>query len=317
MRRSSSLAFARYCGAASDIAEKYPETSALATDGTDTHAEIAAGICEIKKPTSDAAKSAVAWARDIVGVIKQQDGEEPQLFVEDEIVLLDDEEHDFDTLAIGHPDLLIESPKILHVADWKRSKWGDVPPPNENPQLISYGLARANGRPFQVHLVFGDDSDESGNAQPRSSRVFMPDEHPALLAWIRGLATKSTEPCAGRHCSGCYVKQYCEAYRARLVTALAVLETKETALTQDTAQALDERLDFAEKWVKWAKQIRKDYVQGGGVLIRDGKQAHIIEVRGRETGDAAELRADGLTKYIKRGDPFDKISWRKVKVTPA
>jgi hypothetical protein len=319
------LAFAENCGHASALAERYPETSELAGDGTDTHAEIAAGIIGQKDATSDAAKAAVKWVREIIKVLSTYSAEgipdvtiEPMLHVESEIVLLDDEEHDFDTLATGHPDLLIETHTVLHVVDWKRSKWGNVPAADRNAQLISYGLAKANGRPFQVHLVFGDDADESGNVQPRSSRVIMPEEHPALLAWIRGLATKSTEPCAGRHCSSCYVRQYCEAYRARMTSALAVLGTDETrgdetSLTQDRAQALDERLDFAEKWVKWAKQVRHDYVLAGGLLLREGKRAHIIDMPGRETADCAALRADGLDKYIKKGESFDKISWRKYK----
>jgi hypothetical protein len=308
MRRASSLYFAGKCGHASYLSGIHPETSTLAGKGQDTHAEIARGIVGEKEPSSDAAKAAVKWVREIVESLKSS---EPILRVENAVTLLDNEEHDFDILVPGHPDLLIGTPEILHVVDWKKSKWGDVPEPDKNPQLISYGLAECIGRPFQVHLVFGDDSDENGNVQPRSSHVFMPDEHPALLAWIRELATKGTDPCVGGHCSSCYVSQYCEAYRSRMTSVLAVIDRSEGDMVQDAAQLLDEKMRFAEQWLEWAKQVRKDYVKMGGVLFRDGKQAHIVPTKGRETADCKKLRADGLTKYIHTGDPSDMITWRK------
>ena len=92
MRRSSSLAFAEYCGHASFLAEKYPETSAAALEGTNTHAEIAAGIIEQAEATTDAGKSAVKWVRNIVDALRAMSrGLEPILSVESEVILLDDE----------------------------------------------------------------------------------------------------------------------------------------------------------------------------------------------------------------------------------
>ena len=189
MRRSSALPFAIHCGHASTLAERYPETSAASTDGTSTHAEISAGIRGEAEPTSEQAKAAVAWVRKLIHEMKRG-GIDPELCVEREIYLLDDETHDYELLTVGHLDLSIETAEIVHIVDWKRSKWGNVPEPDHNPQLISYGLARSLERPFQMHLIFGDDQDEWGNVRPKSSGVICPNEHATLTAWIRTLATR-------------------------------------------------------------------------------------------------------------------------------
>jgi hypothetical protein len=314
MRHASSLPFAINCGHASSLASKYPETSEASQEGTGTHFEISTALMGGQEATSSAAKAAVAWVLGLLKVLP-----DAILRIEQNVVLVDDNAHDYEPIVSGHPDLLIKTANIVHVVDWKRSKFGGTLPPNENPQLISYGLAASIDVeiPFQCHLVFGDDGDDEGNVVPQSSCVFMPEEHPALLDWIRSIALKSYDPCPGDHCSQCYVSQYCQAFLARQRIALAPIIASEKLnqieMTSELATVLVDKIRLAETWIESAKSVRNAYIKRGGVVVYNGKQAYVGLRKGRDSADVEQLKADGLTKYIKTGKPYDSITWKNVK----
>ena len=301
------------CGHARVLAEKFPETSEAAQDGNATHLEIADDLRGIKLATSKEAKRAVEFVRSIAPSCL--DG---VMMVEVPIEL---NVGTGDMAITGHPDCIVVLSDCIHVFDWKRSRFGRTLPPDENPQLIAYGLSMAEhmetcglgGRiPFQCHLIFGDEEDETGSSVPRSSRVFEMAKHAELARWILQIATKDEAPCYGDHCGFCYTRHHCEAYLARIRTSLAVFESP-TAMAL-SMQMLSSKIALAEDWLKVAKQVRLDYVRAGGVVTRDGKQMHIATCKGRKSIDVEKLRADGLEeKYTKDGKPYETTTWRKVK----
>jgi hypothetical protein len=303
--RASALPMMLKCGHARVLGEKFPETSEAAQDGTATHLEIADDLRGIKPAVSKEAKRAVEFVRSIAPA--NLDG---IMLVEIPVSL----DVDDDTRVTGHPDCIVILDDCIHIFDWKRSRFGRTLPPDENPQLITYGLAAAEGanKPFQVHIVFGDEEDETGSSIPRSSRVFEVAEHAELARLILQISTKDEAPCFGDHCGFCYTRHHCEAYRARVSTALSTF-IPGGSVSMEMSE-MSNMIALAEDWLKAAKQVRLDFVRSGGVVVRDGKRMHIATCKGRKSIDVEKLRADGLEeKYTKDGNPYETTTWRKVK----
>jgi hypothetical protein len=234
-------------------------------------------------------------------------GDRDEIAVEEHVELVDD----LDVLTEGTPYDIVHW-QTWTVFDWKTGRPENVAEPDDNLQLIAYGLATCNGGPFQVALVFLDGNSADGYADGRYSRVFQPSEHAALLARIRAVGQREQVPSPGDHCGKCYQRHYCYAYKARLSTALVGCGSPVPAtLDASSAAKLSVMLDLADDWCEKAKAVFRDYIRNGGECIVNGKRATMGTCKGRESADVKALKADGMDKYIKQGAPFERISWKK------
>lgn len=221
---------------------------------------------------------------------------------------------DPETLTVitsGTPDLVAgpDGEGCSVVVDYKTGRPENVSPPDDNLQLIAYGLATCKGYPFKVCLVFLDGTE----ASPVWSRTFQPAEHWTLLDRVKRAASRESTPQVGQHCGDCYQRLYCHAYQARLRTALAAIPAKGDEVLDDArASDLSVKIKLAEDWVEAAKQIRADYVRAGGQVVVNGKRMELQQRAGRETADADAIRKAGLTQYLKTGKPFETPVWKKV-----
>jgi hypothetical protein len=208
-------------------------------------------------------------------------------------------------------------PEVLIVA-WTHADAFDVPEPEDDLGLLALGLAAAKGRSFRVATV----AVRGGETFPRRSRVFFPEECPAILARIKAAISRPRIACPGEWCNACRQNVYCDAWLARARVALTVFEGEAPLLegetripqldiTDQTAGAIMDRVRKVEKAAELAKEQIKSHVRRGGRCIVNGKEYYLGERAGRETADVAALKAAGLDQYVRRGDPFEMPGWRK------
>lgn len=301
MVRPSLLQRAELCGLVPALAEKYPEAGQAADRGTQIHAEIARCLGSGEAPTTPEARAAVEWLRGYVG------DSDASIAVEGKVSLIDTDT--MDTITEGTPDAVVTfGDGSLTVIDWKTGRPENVEDIDTNLQLIAYGLATCGGEAFHTALVFLD-----GDAvDVRFSSEFAPSQHQELLARVKLAATREPVASPGDHCGKCYQRHYCDAWKARLSTALVACgEPAPSALVPETAAKLATMLDAAETWVDAAKAALKAYIRDGGVVEKGGKVAAITSVAGKKTADVKALEADGLARYVKQGASFERITWRK------
>ena len=288
------------CGYVPVLAEKYPEQGDAAERGTKIHAEIAAHLKHGDKCKSPEAMAASVW------IDHEAIGEQR---VEQATSLVDSES--MEIVTEGTPDLVCgpDSNGTILVVDWKTGSPDNVPEPDDNLQLIAYGLAVCDGNPFRCALVFlGWDK-----VKALWSRTFEPNEHPALFARVKAAATKEPIPHPGEHCGSCYQRRYCHAWQAREGQALALIDQDRTlTVTNDNAGQIMARVKAVKEAAEVAEAMVKAHVKAGGQCVVDGKVLTIGMCKGRESADVAALKADGLTKYIKQGAPYERATWKKV-----
>lgn len=296
MIRPSLLNWAELCGYVAQLAERYPEEGDAAEDGKAIHDAIKKSLLGGGIADAPEVRAAVRWLCDNFPADEHR--------VEEKVALIDD----LDTITEGTPDVVSIGDCVTTVIDWKTGRMENVPDVDQNLQLIAYGLAACDGRPFRCVLVFLD----GDKATDRFSRVFEPSEHTALLARVKAAASREPVPHPGDHCQGCWQRQYCHAWQVKVTTALAgVAASPARELTTETAPALAERIKLAGDWLEAAKAVLKDYVRGGGKCVVNGKQAYLQQRQGRASADVKALEADGLIQYVKQGEPYEQIGWRK------
>jgi hypothetical protein len=82
-------------------------------------------------------------------------------------------------------------------------------------------------------------------------------------------------------------------------------------ITNETAGPLALRIRAIKKACELADEQIKAFARNGGHVAANGKEYVAGSCDGRETADVSALKADGLTKYIRQGNPYETWRWRK------
>lgn len=205
------------------------------------------------------------------------------------------------------------------VADLKRSTWA-IPDGPDCLQVASYGHAFAHARScvgYTPGLWSGTDNEWTwGTPVDLSSPE-------ALDLWLRikrsarndhRLKTKEDDKrfVTGAHCGACYGRQRCPEY-----AALAVVDGKAEEVSIDERTAAEWLLK-AKAMTELAERITdnvKVFAERGGV-VKDpatGKRFLPVTCKGRLGLDkeAVEKAGIDLSKFQKRGKPYQQFDWRK------
>lgn len=148
------------------------------------------------------------------------------------------------------------------------------------------------------------------------SEAIAVDSELAVQLWqrIRSAATNPPQAVTGAHCSDCWQRAHCPEFMlpvSQAETKLAPL-TQPGGLTADNAVEAFLVLQAMSKLVEVGKDTVKAFLrENGPVPAATGKVLTLQKNAGREGADLPLLRADGLTKYIKQGAPFEFPAIRK------
>lgn len=142
------------------------------------------------------------------------------------------------------------------------------------------------------------------------------DSELAVQLWqrIRSAATNPIQAVTGPHCNDCWQRAHCPEFMlpvSQAETKLAPL-TQPGGLTADNAVEAFTVLQAMGKLVEIGKETMKAWLrEHGPVPAAPGKVLTLQQNAGREGADLAAIKADGLTKYIKQGQPFSFPAIRK------
>lgn len=280
------------------LAAQFPETSDAADRGTAIHAAIARDDRTVPE-----ARTAREWVEsNLVG----------ELRFERKVELVDLDT--METLTEGTPDLVAgpDTDGVMVVVDWKTGRSAADLDPDNTLQLIAYGLAVCDGRPFRCVLVLLDSKDSESFA--RWSRIFEPAEHPELLERIRSIVRKDPVAHPGDWCGSCYQRVYCPAWKARTEVALTVIKpTVALTVSDENAPELSQRIKAVREAADMAEEQLRAHVRAGGRCVVDGKELYEATCEGRESVDVKAIKTAGLTQFLKVGAPYQTWRWRKVK----
>lgn len=298
------------CGHAAKLANEHREISEDKHGMRDIKTEIARAWGVQDQATLPEADAAMRWLFTEAGACECDVGVDLDLV----------DEQTGEVLMGGRVGAIIDYPEELLLVSWIHADNFDAPEPEDDLGLLALGLATALGKPFRVATVALRGSD----VYPRRSRVFPPEEHPALLARIKAAVSRPRIPCPGEWCNACRQNVYCEAWLARAKVALTVFEQEaplesgdegpqipQLDITNDNAGAIMDRVRKVEKAAELAKEQVKAFVRRGGRVVIDGRVYKSSFSQGRESVDIKALKADGLTKYVKKGEAFETFRWVK------
>ena len=301
--RAGLLAQIEKCGLSAQLSTEHDETSESAERSRLIRTEVTRAWAVQDVGAIPEAEAALTWLRgqscDRVG--------EP-------IDLVDPETGE--VLVSGRPGAVLDDPNT--VVAWKTGDPRGIGEPEDDLGLIAMGLACFVGQPFQTAYV----AFQGLEAFPRRSPVFEPAQHAGLFARIKAAAGRPPVACPGDWCGVCRQRLYCPAWRARAEVALMVLP-KETGvaksddvpkleITNDNAEALAVRIDMVKDAYECAYEQLKAFVRGGGRVVKNGKEMVLGMCDGKETASVKELKAAGLEKYIKKGEPYGTPRWKNV-----
>ena len=294
--RAGLLAQLEKCALSAKLAAEHDETSESAERSRLIRTEVTRAWAVQDQGTMPEAEAALAWLR---GQSCDRVGEPVDLVDPDT----------GEVLVSGRPGAVLDEPNC--VVAWKTGDPRGIGEPEDDLGLIAMGLACFGGEPFQTAYV----AFQGMEAFPRRSPVFEPAGHAGLMARIKAAAGRPPVACPGDWCGACRQRLYCPAWKARTELALTVLpvEAKSLDITNENAPALWMRIKAIEEACELAKDQLKGFVRAGGRLEVDGKEYYLGQSEGRETADVKALKAAGLMDYIKKGDPFERAGWRKIK----
>jgi hypothetical protein len=306
--RPSSLNHAENCAYFIELAQRFPETSLYAARGNDVDAQNTAAILRGVE-TKD---------RDAIACIKalQALNLEGEIHAQEKVSLVDPDSGS--VLTEGTPDVQVVGPQLVTTVDWKKREQqfaGYLADPDENLQLHAYSLATALARGVgsyqNVLILFG-----GGRAEAVHSQVYPIPRWLPFLERIRAVQWKPRTPTPGAHCANCWQRWVCSSYRERAKLALTLLPAGEMEglgpLTDEQAALLVERAEQVKAAVNLALDLAKAHHRAGGVIRAANGKAYLPTVcSGRKTADLEALEADGLTKYIREGESYERWTWKK------
>jgi hypothetical protein len=298
------------CGLSAKLAEEHAEASDDSSGFRLAKIEIARAFAANDQPTIQEADAALHWLMCEPGKI---------VSVGEPLDLVD--QTTGEVLVTGCPGAVLADPCL--VVSWRNANAFDDSEPEDDLGLVAMGLAASNGQPFRVATLAIRGRETFPRRSPEGKPEFMPDKHAALLARIKAAVGRPRIACPGDWCGACRQAVYCPSWLARAKAALQVFEAETTIIgpdgvpqldiTNENSAALSVRLKMLEKSIKLAKDQLKSFVRHGGSVVVEGKEYYLGLRDGRETADVAALKADGFTKYIKKGQPFEDAGWRKVR----
>lgn len=297
------------CGWVAELAERFPETNENIQRGAAVDMANTDAVLGKAEPKDADARACMAVAREVLsdGTWDLRAQEKVQL-------------HDPETGALlteGTPDVQALAHDEVVTIDWKkREQWlnGYLAAPDDNLQLHTYSIARclATGakRYRNVLVVFGD-----GQAEALLSRWFEASDWWPLIERIRVIQAKERIPAPGAHCQTCWHRWLCENYRERAQLATAMLHgIREIGpLTDEQAGELALRALAVKAAAEVALDLVKAHAKNGGVVRSNGKVYLPTQMPGRRTADVNALERDGLGDYVRKGDPYERWTWRASK----
>lgn len=224
---------------------------------------------------------------------------------------------DPDRVTRGYLDHWWQEPGLYVVRD---DKTGDRPVthPADNLQLAAYLKAAGQVATFGSRAV-------GEVANPKKGQLVRYEYQPGEVdeLWERFLRAEAksrvvpvlAEP--GGHCAECYERLRCDV---RLLPAMKVGESNPMQfalpggmLSKSTAPAALMVLQALKDVVERADEHLRAWALENGPIVDGAKEWGPTETQGRESADLKLLKADGLTKYIKRGQPYQAFRWRNRK----
>jgi hypothetical protein len=313
MIRPSSLSLAESCTYFVKLQEKFPETSEYANRGNvvdDQNTAHLLGKAEANDPDALACISKLADIKDSIVSPGRF------LYVQEKVQLFDPDTGNL--LVEGTPDVQIGSErKTLYTVDWKKREQyyaGYLPPPDQNLQLHAYSVARCLSSSYESYqniiILFGD-----GEAEAVGSEIYSLAESVPFIERIRKIQEKPMTPTPGAHCHNCYQRWVCDSYRERAKLAMTLLRDTELTgtITDEQAAQLAHASKVAADASKLAKELAQAHYRSGGVVALDGKRYVPVLCQGRATADVDRLRKDGMDKYIRKGEQYERWLWKKIK----
>ena len=302
--RAGLLAQLERCGLAAALASQHDETSESAERSRLIRQEVTRCWHVEDRATIPEAEAALTWLRAeaTTDVIAGQP-----------LDLVDPDTGE--VLVSGRPGAVLWTPNM--VVKWCCGDPMGIGEPEDDLGLIAMGLAAFTGQPFQTCYVAFDGL----QAFPRRSPVFEPSTHAGLFARIKAAANRPPVACPGDWCGACKQRWYCDAWKARAQVALMVLPKEFTTveggeihldLTNENSGEFATRLDVLKDVRECGYELLKAFVRAGGRAVKDGKVMVLGQSPGRETAKVAELKAAGLTQYIKTVDPFEVPRWKSI-----
>ena len=307
------LAQLERCGLSAKLADEHAEASDDSSGFRLAKIEIARAFSANDQATIAEANSALRWLVAEPGKI---------VSVGEPVDLID--QATGEVLVTGRPGAVLTEPAM--VVGWRNADAFNDAEPEDDLGLVAMGLATCNGQPFRVaHVAL-----RGIEVFPRRSSEFTPEKHAPLFERIRAAVGRPRIACPGDWCGACRQAPYCEAWLARAKTALAVfcqdakleviesvdgekLEIPQLEITNENSGPLAMRLKIIAKAAELAQDQLKSFVRRGGRCVVDGKEYCLGQSDGRETANVADLKAAGLTQYIKKGQPYETARWRKVR----
>lgn len=306
MTRPSLLPLTRHCGYAALLAEKYPEGSVYAVNGSRWHERMHQQVLgKINDPSLAAILGTLPAHAKMESEVKAS-----LVDPEDGFVFWGD--------SNGRVDLVLTlEDGSLIIIDWKTGSPDKVDPPDDNYQLLAYGLALAleRGAPrFRVGLYFTE-------LPPLQLGRWFTDgaDYWETLAALRAAATADrTRPITGPHCDKCYSRKHCSAWvlPATVDGALAPIAEGKGGITAQNAPGALRTIQAMEDIIKIAKARLQDFARETGGIHDGGKVWAPGLINGRrsvsvEAADAAgllpQLEAAGA---VNNGKPYERFSWR-------
>lgn len=242
-----------------------------------------------------------------------------------------------EVLTKGTPDLIClhrTLPKI-HVVDWKKKGqfWaGHLPPPDENPQQLSYlagaWLEFAATRKIDEGQIVLACWDAKG-VLPLYSSVIDEDRLWDIVARVKAVPKvdpegEQPEATVGDHCDDCYQRMHCDAHLlpATVVATVGLPApgfadiAKEPITADNVAAALawaekaDELTKTAAQTVKAVRANIDAYVRQFGSVQVGAMEYGPVPTKGKRMGATVEtLEKEGLQRLIRPAKAGVKCDW--------
>lgn len=308
MVRPSALPVAQYCGYAVTLSNKYKESSINAEKGTAFHARMAAYIRLVNagKAPREPGLSAI-----LASLPKYKTIEE-----EVPVSISGKDGH----LTSGTIDVVMtHDDGSVTVLDWKTGNPGIVDFPDENLQLLAYGLGVALTRKaprFRRALFFTQ-------APPIQIGKWVHErDYEVMLRKIEDACSRDPEvPVVGPHCDKCFSRKHCRAWMLPAFegeSALVPFSEKGGGITKENApKALHTFLSFKDS-VKTIEALLKDYVRENGPIIEGNKEWGPVLVNGRQSISFDVCQEAGILDKlweigaVNRGHKYEAFRWRNV-----